>query len=64
MSAIVSITFTKDFANRKEGEVWSDCPFSLASDLINYDKVAVKTEDVSEKLEDFKPKAKTTKSKE
>ena len=41
---IKSITFTEDFANRKKGEVWADCDYQLASQLVNEDKVAKYTE--------------------
>lgn len=34
------IEFTKDFANRKKGSKWDNCPSILASRLVNNDKVA------------------------
>ena len=36
---MVEIKFTKDFATKKKGDVWS-CDSMLASRLINVDKVA------------------------
>jgi hypothetical protein len=33
------ITFTKDFANKKKGDVW-ECDGMLASQLVHVDKVA------------------------
>jgi hypothetical protein len=51
------IKFTEDFATKKKGEVWEDCPAQLSSTLVRFDKVAVYT-DVEE---EEKPKAKKVK---
>lgn len=37
---MAKIEFTKDFADRKKGEKWDNCPNLLASKLVNSDKVA------------------------
>lgn len=37
---MAKIEFTKDFANKKKGEIWNKCPNLLASRLVNSDKVA------------------------
>lgn len=37
---MAKIEFTKDFATKKKGDIWDNCPSMLASRLINNDKVA------------------------
>lgn len=37
---MANIEFTKDFADRKKGDTWDNCPNLLASRLVNSDKVA------------------------
>jgi hypothetical protein len=37
---MANIEFTKDFADKKKGNKWNDCPNILASRLVNSDKVA------------------------
>lgn len=49
-----SITFTEDFATKKKGEIWADCDYQLASQLVNVDKVAKYTE--TEEVVTTKPK--------
>ena len=49
-----SITFTEDFATKKKGEVWVDCDYQLASQLVNVDKVAVYTEPLEIAIEETK----------
>ena len=47
---MATVTFTKDYATRKKGEAWENCPGMLASKLVNKYKVA--------KYGKVKPKAK------
>lgn len=37
---MANIEFTKDFADKKKGDKWNDCPNILASRLVNSDKAA------------------------
>tara|TARA_R110000772_G_scaffold268362_2_gene395123 strand:- start:11239 stop:11394 length:156 start_codon:yes stop_codon:yes gene_type:complete len=37
---MATITFTKDYANRTKGDVWTNCPNDLAARLIGKHKVA------------------------
>jgi hypothetical protein len=37
---MANIEFSKDFATKKKGDKWENCPNLLASRLVNIDKVA------------------------
>lgn len=51
---MATVTFTKDYASRKKGDVWTNCPGMLASKLVHNYKVA--------KYGEVKAKKKTSKA--
>lgn len=46
---MAKIEFTKDFADRKKGGKWDNCPAMLASRLVNIDKVAKYVKELKKK---------------
>lgn len=48
---MANIEFTKDFATKKKGDTWDNCPNLLASRLINIDKVAKLVKEKTSKKE-------------